>query len=103
MKKKVFTTVLLLFVVLNIISCAPGELTVSEPGFFTGLWHGFTIFYSLILSFFDSSISLLAENNSGFLYYLGLVIGIIIIIPTELIFFYVLFSFLYFLFSFIFD
>lgn len=93
--KKVITTVLLLFVVLNIISCAPGDIGVSESGFFAGLWDGFTIMYSLLGSIFDSSVSLFAENNNGFLYYLGSIIGVIIAIPVELISLFLIFSFVF--------
>lgn len=87
-----FSIVLLLFLILSITSCASAGVTEYEAGFFGGLWDGFTIMYSLIGSIFDSSISYFAENNSGFLYYLGSIIGVLIAIPVEILSLFLLFS-----------
>lgn len=90
-----FSIVLLLFLILSITSCASAGVSEYEHGFFAGLWDGFTIMYSLIGSIFDSSISYFAENNSGFLYYLGSIIGVIIAIPVEILSLFLIFSLIF--------
>ena len=84
--KKLFTIASFLFLILAISSCtSSGDVTEYKAGFFAGLWDGFTIVYSLLQSIFHSGISLIADNNSGFVYYLGYFLGVIIAIPVELI------------------
>jgi len=48
-------------------SCARQPLpeAYDAPGFFMGLWNGFTIFFALIGHIFDSSIRIYAFPNSG--------------------------------------
>ena len=93
--KQIITGFPFLLLILSLASCAPEVVTDQEYGFLAGLWHGLTITFSLIGSFFDSSISLLAETNSGFFYYTGWAIGIIISIPIELILTFLLFGILF--------
>lgn len=61
---------------INLSSCAPKEHTSDEYGFFSGIIHGFVFAFSLIGKLFGLSIGLYAENNSGFFYWLGFIIGI---------------------------
>ena len=62
---------------LSIVSCAPSGHTSAEYGFFSGIWHGFCVFpFSLLGKLFGLDIGLYAEHNSGFLYWLGFIIGI---------------------------
>lgn len=68
--------ILLIFILINITSCAPNEHTQDEYGFFSGIIHGFVFFFSLIGKLFGFNIGLYAENNSGFFYWLGFIIGI---------------------------
>lgn len=77
MKSKNLTIgILLIFMLLNLTSCAPKEYTHNVYGFFSGIIHGFVFFFSLIGKLFGLDIGLYAENNSGFFYWLGFIIGI---------------------------
>jgi hypothetical protein len=77
MKKQNLTaSILLLFIACTIVSCAPAKGTDSEYGFFSGIWHGFIFVFSLIGKLFGADVGLYAENNSGFFYWLGFIIGI---------------------------
>jgi hypothetical protein len=63
---------------LGCISCAhqPDPKSYDPPGFFSGLFHGFIILFSLIGSIF-MDIRIYAFPNSGFSYDLGFLIGAI--------------------------
>ena len=70
----------MLLMVLLFNSCAdkiPVEecLEGREYNFWYGLWHGFIAPLALIGMLFDDSIVVFAENNSGFWYALGFLIG----------------------------
>ena len=70
-------SLLLLILVLGCISCAhqPRPESYDPPGFFSGLFHGFTILFSLIGSIFID-IRIYSFPNSGFFYDLGFLIGV---------------------------
>ncbi len=57
-------------------SCAPEGDTHKEYGFFSGILHGFVFFFALIGKLFSADVGLYAENNSGFFYWLGFIIGL---------------------------
>ncbi len=67
---------LLLILALGCISCAhqPRPESYDPPGFFSGLFHGFIILFSLIGSIF-MDIRIYGFPNSGFFYDLGFLIG----------------------------
>ena len=71
-------TYLLMFVVIAtcMTSCAPEGYESHESGFFSGLWHGFIIVFSLIGKLFGADIGVYADHNTGFTYWLGFIIGI---------------------------
>jgi len=58
--------VVVLITLLLVASCAnqPTPNSVDSPGFFTGLFHGFIIVFSLITSLF-TDIRIYAFPNSG--------------------------------------
>ena len=66
----------MIFFIITLSSCAPKENTTNQYGFFSGILHGFVFFFSLIGKLLGFSIGLYAENNSGFFYWLGFIIGI---------------------------
>lgn len=49
--------------------------TGDDPGFFLGLFHGFTIMFAFIASFFDTDIAIYALPNQGWPYDLGYLLG----------------------------
>lgn len=61
---------------ISLSSCAPEGETNKEYGFFSGILHGFVFVFALIGKLFGADIGLYAENNSGFFYWLGFIIGI---------------------------
>jgi hypothetical protein len=67
---------LLLLVIMAVSSCAPSGYESEEAGFFSGLWHGFILVFSIIGKIFGSDIGIYAENNTGFTYWLGFILGI---------------------------
>jgi len=72
--KILFLMVLLMF---TIISCAPQGTTEKEYGFLYGLWHGFILLFSVIGKLFNRDIGIHAVHNSGFTYWLGFLIGVL--------------------------
>lgn len=57
-------------------SCAPSGTTYKEYGFFSGIIHGFVFPFALIGKLFGAHIGLYADNNTGFFYWLGFILGI---------------------------
>ena len=66
-----------LFLILCLTSCAPAGVTEHEYGFLGGFWHGFILTFSL-MGYWLFEIGLFAETNTGFTYYLGCGVGILI-------------------------
>jgi hypothetical protein len=75
-KRNLLIFILLLIFLINLTSCAPSGYESSKAGFFSGLWHGFIIVFSLIGKLFGAGIGIYAEHNSGFTYWLGFILGI---------------------------
>jgi hypothetical protein len=73
---KIFLIAIVFFFILSLSSCAPKGYESSEAGFFSGIWHGFIIVFSLIGKLFGIKIGIYAEHNSGFFYWLGFILGI---------------------------
>ncbi len=77
MKNKNILLGLILFLALiNLTSCAPSGYEAHKVGFFSGIWHGFIIVFSLIGELFGADIGIYAEHNTGLFYWLGFIIGI---------------------------
>jgi hypothetical protein len=76
--KRITLNKLLLIVVLLIFisSCAPSGYSEDDYGFFSGIWHGICIPFTIIGKIFGMDIGLYAENNSGTFYWIGMLIGI---------------------------
>ena len=86
LKKKYF--IALIFVMLAALmfsSCAPGNIRWNqdvtpgnEAGFWAGIWHGFIIIITFIISLFTDKVRIYELNNNGWPYNLGFIIGLII-------------------------
>jgi hypothetical protein len=80
--KKLVATTLVLGTVL-LAACMPGPNPVAHQaagghalaGFWLGLWHGFIVWVTFIVSLFDGRVSVYEVHNNGALYNLGFVIG----------------------------
>lgn len=71
--------ILIFFLPVIICGCASQPHAVGGvdvPGFFTGLFHGLLILFSLLGGFFNDDIRVYAFPNSGWSYDLGYVIGV---------------------------
>lgn len=76
MKKNLLQFACLFLSLITLSSCAPADDTDHEYGFFSGLLHGFIFIFALIGKLFGGHYGLYAENNTGFFYWLGFIIGI---------------------------
>jgi len=83
-KGLIITSVIALFVIIT--SCMPGsnELT-SIPtldgelaGFWSGLWHGFIVLFSFIVSLFSDTVQVYEVHNIGGWYDFGFLLGVMI-------------------------
>jgi len=83
MNWKKLTTVILacLLLALMLAGCAQSNQAVGTAGsdgtagFGSGLWHGFILPVSFIISLFDDSVGIYEIHNNGNLYNLGFVLG----------------------------
>ncbi len=72
--KSVFLSLCLSALILSACAHQPPPMTYDPPGFFSGLWHGFIILFSLIGGIF-TDIRIYAFPNSGGWYDFGYFIG----------------------------
>ena len=76
--------VMLLLFLLFMISCTPGTNTMTDAanaegdiaGFWLGIWHGFTLMFTFIISWFTDSVNIYEIHNSGFWYNFGFLFGV---------------------------
>ncbi|WP_316807311.1 hypothetical protein [Pedobacter agri] len=68
--------IIALFAMICLSSCAPKYSSGGEYGFFGGLWHGFIVVFSIIGKILGLKIGIYAENNTGFTYWIGFIIGL---------------------------
>lgn len=77
MKKQLLMTGLILAL---LIGCAagPNPLSAGEEdlaGFWKGLWHGFIMLFTFIISLFKDSVSIYEVHNNGGWYNFGFLFG----------------------------
>jgi len=65
-----------LFAMICLCSCAPEHGSSTEYGFFGGIWHGIILLLSIIGKILGFDIGIYAEDNTGFTYWLGFIIGL---------------------------
>lgn len=86
MKRPTILIVCMALALLLVTNCAP---TVGTPagtsgtngdvaGFWKGLWHGFIMLFTFIISLFKDDMGIYESNNSGNLYNLGYLLGVMI-------------------------
>jgi len=73
---------LVIVALLVLTSCTAGDTDrwgMLEPaGFLAGLWHGFILLVSFVISLFDESVKVYEVFNNGGWYDLGFLLGVII-------------------------
>ncbi len=74
---------LILIIIAVSSSCAPGDKRWNQDinpghraGFFAGVWHGFIIIITFIVSLFAKSVHIYEVNNTGWGYDLGFLLGL---------------------------
>ena len=77
MKRQYQNLFLLFFILFAISACATQstETIVDPPGFFKGLFHGFILLFSFIISLF-TDYTIYAFPNSGGWYNFGFLLGV---------------------------
>jgi hypothetical protein len=75
-KRQLLLSSLIVILLISVTSCAPSGYENEEAGFFSGFWHGLILIFSLLGKLFGFDIGIYAENNTGFTYWLGFVLGI---------------------------
>jgi hypothetical protein len=84
MKRNVLLLSVLLFLLPILSGCAPGPNDAAElvgpggelAGFWLGLWHGFIVVVTFIISLFTDSVNVYEVHNNGGWYNFGFVIGL---------------------------
>lgn len=74
---------LLALIAFSIIACTAGPNpmvgktveVVREAGFLKGLWHGFIVLFTFIISLFSDKVSIYEVHNNGNWYNFGFVLG----------------------------
>jgi hypothetical protein len=80
------TAVFLILVLIAMAGCAPGPNRLSDAagekesaaGFWKGLWHGFIVLFTFIVSLFSDSVRIYEVNNTGGWYDFGFLLGVMI-------------------------
>jgi len=79
-KKELLSAIVVVFCVVLLYACADKEIVTDclkghTYGFFGGLWHGIIAPFDLIGMLFWDDVTLFAQNNNGFWYGFGFLIG----------------------------
>ncbi len=70
----------LLLLAVFLVGCAAGNPKFTEEapaGFFYGLWHGFIIVFTFIISLFSDQTTIYELNNTGGWYNFGFLLGVL--------------------------
>jgi hypothetical protein len=86
MKRHTTAIVCMLLALFLAASCAPTAITpaaapgtsANVAGFWKGLWHGFIVVFTFIVSLFTDSVGIYESHNNGNLYNLGFLLGVMI-------------------------
>lgn len=76
MKRTILISCLCITLSTLLLSCAPESYSPHEYGFFGGILHGIAFPFALLSKLFGVDYGLYAENNSGFFYWLGFILGL---------------------------
>ncbi len=78
--QKPYLGLFLIASLLLLSACVPGnqKFNTIPAGFWMGLWHGFISFFTFIISLFNNNVKIYEPNNTGHLYDLGFILGVMI-------------------------
>jgi hypothetical protein len=80
--KKILIGSSLLLILFFVTSCAPVGMTHEEYGLLYGIVHGFISPFALIAKLLGMHIGLYAEHNTGSLYWLGFILGLVLLLSS---------------------
>lgn len=80
--KRISLILIVVFIAMQLVSCAPGPNAAetgsdAAAGFWRGLWHGFIVLFTFIISLFNDGVNIYEVNNNGGWYNFGYLIGIL--------------------------
>lgn len=78
--KRIIIGSLLLLVLFSFTSCAPVGMTQEKYGLLYGIIQGFISPFTLIAKLLGAHVGVYAENNTGAFYWVGFVLGLIILL-----------------------
>ena len=86
MKRHTTLIVCMALALFLVASCAPTVVTPAGTSgtegdvadFWKGLWHGFIVLFTFIISLFKDNVGIYESNNSGDLYNLGFLLGVMV-------------------------
>ena len=84
--RKALMTAIVGLTLIAAAGCAPGPNPMTDTphdrgdiaGFWTGLWHGFIVLFTFIISLFTDNIRPYEVHNTGNWYNLGFLLGVMI-------------------------
>jgi len=82
--KKMLKIIAVVMLILLVVSCTAGVNQMEDKpdkdgkiaGFWRGLWNGFIILFSFIISLFNDNVTIYEVHNSGGWYNFGFLLGI---------------------------
>ena len=82
--KKMLVFLLVAVVLLTLAGCAAGPNDLAKTpdaggdvaGFWMGLWHGFIVLFTFIISLFNDNVAVYDVHNSGGWYNFGFLLGV---------------------------
>jgi hypothetical protein len=82
--KKMLKIIAFVVLILLVVSCTAGVNQMEDKpdkdgkiaGFWRGLWNGFIILFSFIISLFNDNVTIYEVHNSGGWYNFGFLLGI---------------------------
>jgi hypothetical protein len=86
MKTHAAISMMVLLALFFATGCAPSahqvadahEIESDRAGFWKGLWHGFIVLFTFVVSLFNDGVGVYEVHNKGNLYNLGFVLGLMI-------------------------
>ena len=81
-RRRLLCAALITVAALALAGCAAGNVehfsADSPADFWAGLWHGFILLFSFIISLFTDAVRVYESVNAGWAYDLGFLLGVII-------------------------
>lgn len=81
MQARVALILCMLLALVLAAGCTPSSNPVAGPdddaaGFWKGIWHGFILLFTLVISLFNENVGVYEIQNTGRLYDLGFLLGV---------------------------